>query len=76
LRDRKKDLDTFLALGITPGVTLSARELYMRIFCRIPRISAICAYEKDTSYEWQTCATAHSGRYETGLERIISGIST
>jgi hypothetical protein len=72
LRDRKKDLDTCFALGITPGITLSANELYMRIFDRIPHISVICAYKKDTSYEWQTCGSAYSGRYETGLKRIFT----
>jgi len=76
LRDRKKDLDTCLALGITPGVTLSARELYKRIYDRIPHAGVICSYEKDTSYEWQTCGSAYSGRYEEGLKRIYPVIFT
>lgn len=71
LRDRKKDLDTCLALGITPGMTLSARELYKRIYDRIPHVSTICAYDKTTSYEWQGCGTVHTGRYETGLEKGV-----
>lgn len=67
LRDRKKDLDTCVALGVSPGDTLSARELYKRIGERIPTASIICAYETDTSFEWTTCGGAKNGAYEQGL---------
>ena len=67
LRDRKKDLDTFVALGLSPGDTLSARELYDRIRERIPRAGIICGYDKDTSYEWSSCGGTKSGRYEKSL---------
>ena len=67
LRDRKKDLDTFVALGLNPGDTLPARELYRRIGERIPQASIICAYETDTSFEWTSCGGAKGNAYEQGL---------
>ena len=67
LRDRKKDLDAFVALGLSPGDTLTARELYGRIRERIPRAAIICGYDKDTSYEWSSCGGTKSDRYEKGL---------
>jgi len=68
LRDRKKDLDTFVALGLSPGDTLSARELYRRIMERIPKASAICGYEENTSPEWTSCGG--TDRYELGLPQF------
>ena len=67
LRDRKKDLDTFVALGLSPGDTLTARELYRRIGERIPHASMICRYEMETSFEWTTCGGTKSSAYEQGL---------
>ena len=63
LRDRKKDLDTCVALGVSPGDTLTARELYKRIGERIPSASLICNYEPTTSFEWTSC----SGNFVRGL---------
>lgn len=67
LRDRKKDLDTFVALGMSPGDTLPARELYRRVYERIPNVMGICRYETQTSPEWKSC----NGPYEQGLSRGI-----
>ncbi len=67
LRDRKKDLDTFVALGLSPGDTLTARELYRRIYEKIPRAAIICGYETDNSPEWASCGSARAGGYENGL---------
>ena len=65
LRDRKKDLDTFVALGLNPGDTRSARELYARILERISDVRAICGYETNTSDEWTSCGGTDS--YAKGL---------
>ena len=67
LRDRKKDLDTFVALGLSPGDTLPARELYKRIGERIPKSSIICGYEKDTSFEWTSCSGTKGTAFQEGL---------
>ncbi|MCL2298600.1 MAG: hypothetical protein FWC27_00435 [Firmicutes bacterium] len=68
LRDRKKDLDTFVALGLSPGDTLPARELYRRIMERIPEARAVCGYETDTSCEWTSCGG--TDRYAQGLRHF------
>ena len=67
LRDRKKDLDTCVALGVNPDDTFTARELYRRIGERIPNVSAICGYETDTSFEWTSCGSVKNGAYAKGL---------
>ena len=67
LRDRKKDLDTCVALGINPTDKLTARELYRRIGERIPHVSTVCGFEKDTSFEWSSCGGVKNGAYEKGL---------
>ncbi len=71
LRDRKKDLDTFVALGLNPGDTLSARELYRRILEKIPRVGVICGFAQDNSPEWTSCGGAFDGQYEQGLARGV-----
>lgn len=67
LRDRKKDLDLCVALGITPGETYTARELYKRIHEKIKDIKIVCGYDKNTSPEWTSCGGVGIGRYERGL---------
>lgn len=71
LRDRKKDLDTMVALGVSPGDTLTARELYKRIYKKIPHCSIVCRYDQDTNFEWTSCSTVDSGQYELGLAKGI-----
>lgn len=71
LRDRKKDLDTMVALGLNPGDTLSARELYKRIYKKIPHCRLVCGYDKDTNFEWTRCGGSFSGQYERGLKKGI-----
>jgi len=69
IRDRKKDLDTFAALGVNPGDTLTARELYKRISERIPDVSVICNYEINTSFEWTAwCNGKRDNAYAEGLK--------
>ena len=57
IRDYKKDLDVFQKLGLMPGATMKARELYSLLFERIPSTKAVCAYGDGvlTSNEWRIC---------------------
>ena len=71
LRDRKKDLDTMMILGLLPGDTLTAQEIIDRIIKKIPKVTEICNYDLDTSHEWMSCGSAKSGRYEKGIEKGI-----
>jgi hypothetical protein len=57
IRDYKKDLDCFQKLGLWPGDTLPARELFALLFERIPSTRDVCAYGDGIvrSNEWSIC---------------------
>jgi hypothetical protein len=71
LRDRKKDLDTMLKLGIKSGDTLPAKELIARIYKNIPEVKGLCSFESITSPEWSGCGIALIGQYESGLKKGV-----
>jgi len=71
LRDRKKDLDTMMKLGIKPGDTLPAKEIINRIYKFIPTVIGLCSYDTVTSPEWSCCGNAKTGRFENGLKKGI-----
>jgi len=57
IRNFKKNLDVLQRLGLMPGATMPARELYKLIFERIPSTRLIAAYGDGvvTSHEWGIC---------------------
>ena len=57
IRDYKKDLDCFQKLGLMPGSTMKARELFSLLYERIPSTRDICAYGDGIvrSNEWAIC---------------------
>ena len=57
IRDYKKDLDCFRKLGLTPGATMPARDIFRLLFERIRSTTEICGYGDGvaTSREWQVC---------------------
>ncbi len=57
IRDYKKDLDVLQKLGLMPGDTMNARELFDLLFERIPSTRDICGYGDGvvTSEEWRIC---------------------
>lgn len=57
IRDYKKDLDLFQKLGLRPGATLPARELFELLFERITSTREVCGYGDGivTSEEWRIC---------------------
>ena len=57
IRDYKKDLDCFQKLGLWPGDTLPARELFNLLFERIPSTRDVCGYGDGIvrSNEWGIC---------------------
>jgi len=57
IRDYKKDLDCFQKLGLWPGATLPARELFSLLFERIPSTRDVCAYGDGIarSHGWSIC---------------------
>ena len=57
IRDYKKDLDVLQKLGLMPGATMKARELFVLLFQNIPSTRDICAYGDGIvrSEEWKIC---------------------
>ena len=57
IRDYKKDLDVFQKLGLMPGATMKARELFALLFQRILSAREICGYGDGIvrSEEWKIC---------------------
>jgi len=57
IRDYKKDLDVFQKLGLMPGATMKARELYDLLFERISSTRDVCGYGDGvvTSHAWSIC---------------------
>jgi hypothetical protein len=79
IRDYKKDLDVFQKLGLMPGATMKARELFALLFERIPSTKDVCAYGDGvlTSNEWRICGgsegnEAYRRTIENGIFREVS----
>jgi len=58
IRDYKKDLDVLQRLGLMPGATMKARELFDLLFERIQTTTEICGYGNGvvTAQEWAICS--------------------
>lgn len=71
IRDYKKDLDVLQKLGLTPGATMKAKELYALLFERIPSARDICGYGDgiERSHEWRICGNVNAKYYEKGREK-------
>lgn len=74
IRDYKKDLDCFQKLGLMPGSSLKARELFNLLFERIPSTRDICAYGDGIfrADEWLICSSpdgnpGYAKTRETGI---------
>ena len=70
----KRDLDILQKLGLAPGATLPARELFIRLLKEIKTVKGICFYENVTSRAWEECSKAKNGYYEKVVEKGISEI--
>ena len=76
LFNAKRDLDIVHKLGLVPGDTRPAVDMFARLLDKVPRARGICGYETNTSDTWRGCAQAGSGNYEKGhamgLKAIIA----
>jgi len=70
----KRDLDILQRLGLLPGTTMPAIDLFDLLFDAIHTARGICAYDEITSEEWRGCPRAFSGNYEKGREKGLAGI--
>lgn len=64
LFNEKRDLDILQRLGLVPGATRPARELFYRVLQRIESTRGICGYAEVTAPAWRGCSRATSGDYE------------
>lgn len=74
IKDQLRDLNMLEKLGLKPGDTLSARELYERIYARIGSLRDICAWgdELDTAPFWSPCGGWKSEYFEKARrEKLI-----
>jgi len=62
----KRDLDIVHLLGLVPGDTRPAWDMFARVFDYIPICRGICRYDETTSATWAGCRLASSGNYERG----------
>lgn len=74
LFNAKRDLDIIQKLGLVPGDTRPAIDMFERLLARIPHSRGICGYPTRTSDTWRGCAQAGSGKYEKGRELGIKVI--
>ena len=74
LFNAKRDLDIVQKLGLVPGDTRPAIDMFERVLAQIPQSRGICGYETHTSDTWRGCSQAGSGNYEKGRELGINAL--
>jgi len=74
LFNEKRDLDILQRLGLVPGSTRPAMDMFERVFKKIPTAEGICGYAEVTSDTWQGCPGAASGNYEKGIAKGVTAI--
>ncbi len=74
LFNAKRDLDTIQKLGLVPGDTRPAVDMFERLLVNILVADGICGYETITANMWRGCPRAASGAYEQGHALGIKAI--
>ena len=62
----KRDMDIVQKMGLVPGATRPAKDMFQRLFDSISTTKGVCGYGQVTSETWKGCADAKSGNYEKG----------
>jgi hypothetical protein len=62
----KRDLDICQKLGLAPGDTRPAVDMFERLLTEVVTARGICGYDRVTSDSWRGCPLAGSGNYEKG----------
>ena len=75
LFNEKRDLDIIQKLGLVPGDTRPAIDMFERLLKNVPSAMGICGYPTVTSETWKGCPRVAHGDYEKGralgLQAII-----
>ena len=66
LFNAKRDLDIIQKLGLVPGDTRPAIDMFERVFLNLTTAQGICGYQTLTAETWRGCPQAGSGNYEKG----------
>lgn len=66
LFNAKRDLDIIQKLGLVPGDTRPAIDMFERLLLNVPTAKGVCGYETLTGDTWQGCPRAANGNYEKG----------
>lgn len=74
LFNTRRDLDILHLLGLVPGDTRPAYEVFSRLFKYIPSCRGVCGYDEVTSDAWCGCRWADSGNYERGHETGVGAL--
>jgi hypothetical protein len=74
LFNEKRDLDVLQKLGLVPGDTRPAVDLFERLLAKVTTAKGICGYETVTSDRWRGCPRADSGDYEKGRAMGIGAV--
>jgi hypothetical protein len=74
LFNAKRDLDILQKLGLVPGDTRPALDMFDRLLTKICTARGVCGYEGPASAEWQGCPRAGSGCYEKGHAAGINAL--
>lgn len=78
IKNQLRDLNILEKLGMKPGDSMSAKELYERVYARIGSLRDICAWgdELDTAPFWSPCNGWKSDKFERAREGNIIVRST
>ena len=73
-RDQYKDLRTFQILGLAPGDTLPARELWARLYDRFPTSAEVCGPYKacEFTHVWKGCREKSEGYEAARKKRLLA----
>jgi hypothetical protein len=61
-----RDLNILQQLGLAPGATLPAIDLFRRVAAELPSTAGLCR-PAEPAVDWPSCRLAESGNYERGI---------
>ncbi len=64
-----RDLTILQKIGLMPGSTWPASELFRLIYEKVQTCSGVCIYNDAASEKWGKCKFAETGNYERGIAK-------
>lgn len=69
-----RDLTILQRIGLVPGATLPAIDIFSRLGEAFPTCQGVCWYAEDKAPGWPQCRFARSGNYERGMGKGLGAI--